>query len=84
MGRLAAELGIEALVAVGPDAAAIADGAQSADLGGPQVQRVDTLDSAQALLENLVAPGDIVLLKSSRDAGLRLLGDRLIGQEAHA
>ena len=32
---------------------------------------------AEALLDAELAPGDVVLFKSSRDAGLRLLGDRL-------
>ena len=36
-------------------------------------------DAAQALLAMELQPGDVVLLKSSRDAGLRWLGDRLAG-----
>ncbi|GMA40048.1 UDP-N-acetylmuramoyl-tripeptide--D-alanyl-D-alanine ligase [Mobilicoccus caccae] len=82
MGRLAADLGVDVLLAVAPDAAAIADGAADHAPTGPiEVYRADTLDAAQAVLEDVLVAGDVVLLKSSRDAGLRLLGDRLVGQE---
>ncbi|WP_040158700.1 UDP-N-acetylmuramoyl-tripeptide--D-alanyl-D-alanine ligase [Mobilicoccus massiliensis] len=79
MGRLAGELGLDAVVAVAPDAAAIALGAERG--GVDLVRRVDTLDAAHELLDDQLRPGDVVLLKSSRDAGLRLLGDRLTAQE---
>ena len=32
---------------------------------------------AEALLADLLVPGDVVLIKSSNSAGLRLLGDRI-------
>ncbi len=35
------------------------------------------IDTAHALLQAELARGDVVLLKSSRDSGLRVLGDRL-------
>jgi UDP-N-acetylmuramoyl-tripeptide--D-alanyl-D-alanine ligase len=41
------------------------------------VREVTDADSAEALLTAELAAGDVVLFKSSRDAGLRLLGDRL-------
>jgi UDP-N-acetylmuramoyl-tripeptide--D-alanyl-D-alanine ligase len=41
------------------------------------VREVPDADRAEALLDAELAPGDVVLFKSSRDAGLRLLGDRL-------
>ena len=37
------------------------------------------VEAAYALLAEQLKPGDVVLLKSSRDAGLRHLGDRLAG-----
>lgn len=82
-GALAAELGVDVVVAVGPDAAGIADGAAhgAGDDGPPEVHHVDTLEAAEELLSGLLAGGDVVLLKSSRDAGLRLLGDALVTQE---
>jgi UDP-N-acetylmuramoyl-tripeptide--D-alanyl-D-alanine ligase len=36
--------------------------------------------AAQALLADQLRAGDIVLFKSSRDAGLRWLGDAVAGQ----
>ena len=47
--------------------------------GWPSRREVPDADSAAALLEAELAGGDVVLFKSSRDAGLRLLGDRLAG-----
>lgn len=62
----AAELGIDEVVAVG-------EGARP--MGAPL-----WLPDTKAAYEHLVAelrPGDVVLVKSSRDSGLRWLGDRL-------
>lgn len=85
VGELAADLELDVLVAVGPDAGPIGDGATAHGApNSPRVLRADTLETAQTLLEDELAPGDVVLLKSSRDAGLRTLGDRLVGQEESA
>ncbi|MGN6752534.1 MAG: UDP-N-acetylmuramoyl-tripeptide--D-alanyl-D-alanine ligase [Intrasporangium sp.] len=70
IGRYAAQLGIDRLVAVG-------DGARS--VGAAEWVR-DT-DTAFDLLRVELAPGDIVLFKSSRDSGLRWLGDRVAGRD---
>ncbi len=43
----------------------------------PACGRCRTPTRAEALLDAELRPGDVVLFKSSRDAGLRLLGDRL-------
>ncbi len=45
----------------------------------PTCGRCRTPTPPQALLDAELRPGDVVLFKSSRDAGLRLLGDRLAG-----
>jgi UDP-N-acetylmuramoyl-tripeptide--D-alanyl-D-alanine ligase len=39
---------------------------------------VPDADAAHELLARELTAGDVVLLKSSRDAGLRFLGDRLV------
>ncbi|MDN5789697.1 MAG: UDP-N-acetylmuramoyl-tripeptide--D-alanyl-D-alanine ligase [Micrococcales bacterium] len=68
----AAGLGIDRLVAVG-------DGARA--FGSLEITEwVDSLDEAYDLLSERLRPGDVVLLKSSRDSGLRWLGDRLAGE----
>ena len=83
VGACAAQLGTDRLVVVGPGAGGIADGAAAED-AETEVSRVADADAAYALLESELAPGDVVLLKSSRDAGLRWLGDRLVGIEVSA
>ncbi|HSF98002.1 MAG TPA: UDP-N-acetylmuramoyl-tripeptide--D-alanyl-D-alanine ligase [Ornithinibacter sp.] len=56
---------------VGVGATTLPDGAHT------RVRTVPDADAAEALLRDELRPGDVVLFKSSRDAGLRLLGDRL-------
>ena len=79
VGELAGELGVDSVVAVGDLAVDIADGARSA--GVADVDHVSDVDAAEELLRARLAGGDVVLLKSSRDAGLRWLGDRIIETE---
>ena len=79
VGELAGELGVDSVVAVGDLAVDIADGARAA--GVADVDHVNDVDAAEELLRARLAGGDVVLLKSSRDAGLRWLGDRLIETE---
>jgi UDP-N-acetylmuramoyl-tripeptide--D-alanyl-D-alanine ligase len=75
--------GVDELVVVGQAAAALAAGARAAGPPsgptGTRVREVPDADAAERLLDAELAPGDVVLFKSSRDAGLRLLGDRLAG-----
>lgn len=68
IGSYAAGLGIDHVVAVG-------DGARV--YGVPEW--VPDVDAAHDHLAPRLRPGDVVLLKSSRDSGLRWLGDRLAG-----
>ena len=80
VGRYAAEHGVDQLLAVGAGAAAIAEGATLA--GTTTCPRTSPdADAAYSLLRDECRPGDVVLLKSSRDAGLRFLGDRLTQEE---
>jgi UDP-N-acetylmuramoyl-tripeptide--D-alanyl-D-alanine ligase len=66
VGRLAAELGVHLLIAVGSPAAPIHDGAVAvASWGGKSVQVTDQ-DAAVALLREELRPGDVVLVKGSR------------------
>ncbi|MDQ6656996.1 MAG: UDP-N-acetylmuramoyl-tripeptide--D-alanyl-D-alanine ligase [Actinomycetota bacterium] len=79
VGRMAAGLGIDRLVAVGPGAVDITAGAGSG-VDGHRVREIDTvddLDAAYQLLRDSIRDGDVVLFKSSRDSGLRYLGDRI-------
>jgi UDP-N-acetylmuramoyl-tripeptide--D-alanyl-D-alanine ligase len=84
IGRLAVRLNVSRLVAVGPGARAIHTGATQEGSWGEESVYVPDVEAAHALLTEQLRPGDVVLLKSSRDAGLRYLGDRLAGTEAPA
>jgi UDP-N-acetylmuramoyl-tripeptide--D-alanyl-D-alanine ligase len=86
--------GIGELLVVGAAAASLAAGARAATSGTSgagganlpdatttRVREVPHAEAAQRLLRAELAPGDVVLFKSSRDAGLRLLGDRMAQDE---
>ena len=77
IGRLAVRLNISRLVVVGDTARPMASGAQHEGSWGDEAVWVPDADAAYALLVEELRPGDVVLFKSSRDAGLRWLGDRL-------
>ncbi|PID95995.1 MAG: UDP-N-acetylmuramoyl-tripeptide--D-alanyl-D-alanine ligase [Actinomycetales bacterium] len=81
MGALAASLGIDRVLAVGAEAGPIADGALAAGMPSTRVLRADDPDTAYQVLHHATRPGDVVLFKSSRDVGLRWLGDRVAGRE---
>lgn len=84
LGRLAVRLNVSRLVAVGEGTQPIDSGARdeaSGEASGSEstwVTWVADIDAAHELLRAHLAPGDVVLVKSSRDAGLRWLGDRLL------
>ena len=64
LGRHASELGIDVLITVGREALAFAEGFDG------ELHSVATPEEAGALLEEIAAPGDRVLVKGSRAAGL--------------
>ncbi len=66
VGRLAAELGVDLLVAVEPAAAPIHDGAVGVPRWGGKSVQVADQEEAIALLREELRPGDVVLVKGSR------------------
>ena len=76
VGRLAAASGLELLVAVGRDAAPLEEGAREA---GADTVLVDGPDGAVAALAGRLRPGDAVLVKASRVAGLERVAVALDG-----
>jgi UDP-N-acetylmuramoyl-tripeptide--D-alanyl-D-alanine ligase len=78
LGRLAVHLKVSHLVAVGQGTQPIDSGARHEGSSGEESTWVPDTDAAYELLQQQLAPGDVVLLKSSHDAGLRWLGDRLL------
>jgi UDP-N-acetylmuramoyl-tripeptide--D-alanyl-D-alanine ligase len=77
VGRLAVRLNISRLVVVGETARPMATGAQHEGSWGDEVVWVPDAAAAKAVLDRELTSGDVVLFKSSRDAGLRWLGDEV-------
>jgi UDP-N-acetylmuramoyl-tripeptide--D-alanyl-D-alanine ligase len=74
IGRRCVHLGVDEVVVVGPEAAGIAEGIASEVAGtsgrATRVVRADDADAAAAHLLEVVADGDVVLVKGSKVAGL--------------
>jgi UDP-N-acetylmuramoyl-tripeptide--D-alanyl-D-alanine ligase len=73
VGRLAAELGVDRVVAVGAGAAGIAEGA------GERGTAVADVDEAVRELSAWLAPADVVLVKASRGVRLERVTEALLG-----
>lgn len=76
VGRLAAELGIARVVAVGEAARGISEAAAR---GGASATFVPDADAAAELLREELRRGDVVLIKASRAVGLEKLAETLEG-----
>jgi UDP-N-acetylmuramoyl-tripeptide--D-alanyl-D-alanine ligase len=77
IGRLVVRLNIKQLVVVGDDAYHIHEGAMQEGSWGSESIFVPDLDSARAMLDESLEPGDVVLVKASHGANLAELGDHL-------
>ena len=82
LGRLVAKLGIDRLVVVGAAAKPILAGASTERGWRGRSHYAPTIDSAFALVNDGLDGSDVVLVKSSKSADLRFLGDRIAGVEA--
>ena len=69
-GRLAARAGVAGLIAVGEEARPVLDGARAEAGWHGTALAVPDSPAAVAALRNLLRPGDVVLIKASRAAGL--------------
>jgi UDP-N-acetylmuramoyl-tripeptide--D-alanyl-D-alanine ligase len=79
LGRLAVRLNIGKLVVIGERARHIHLAAGLEGSWDGESVLVPDVDAAYDLLREELRPGDVVLVKSSKSAGLRFLGDRLGG-----
>lgn len=79
IGRLVVRLNIGQLVVVGPGAAPIHRAATLEGSWDGESVYIEDVDAAVHALQEMVRPGDVVLVKSSKSAELRFLGDRLGG-----
>jgi UDP-N-acetylmuramoyl-tripeptide--D-alanyl-D-alanine ligase len=71
VGRAAAELGVDEILAVGPLAAAYLD-------AGVPGRAVANVHEALRIVEDVVRPGDAVLVKASRSVGLEAIAEALL------
>ena len=79
LGRDAAAAGVDLIVAVGPDAVGIADGAAAAGRRAREESvHVPDRAAARELLSGVLRPGDVVLVKASRSYGLEVLAADLL------
>jgi UDP-N-acetylmuramoyl-tripeptide--D-alanyl-D-alanine ligase len=81
-GGLAARAGVTGLIVVGEDAAPMLTGAKAEPSWRGELISVPDAGSAVAALGNLLAPGDVVLVKASRTAGLERVALALTGEAA--
>ncbi|MBA3366822.1 MAG: UDP-N-acetylmuramoyl-tripeptide--D-alanyl-D-alanine ligase [Actinobacteria bacterium] len=80
IGEIAAELGIDVIVAVG----GLARGYVEEGRPIPFAVQVASASEAVGALERLLEPGDWVLVKASRAVALEAVADALTGVRAHA
>ncbi|MDP9240032.1 MAG: UDP-N-acetylmuramoyl-tripeptide--D-alanyl-D-alanine ligase [Actinomycetota bacterium] len=78
LGRLVNDLGIDRLVAVGPLAEGVHAGAVQTGRSEEESFQVPDIDAALRLLHAELRPGDVVLVKASRAAGLERLAQSLL------
>jgi UDP-N-acetylmuramoyl-tripeptide--D-alanyl-D-alanine ligase len=79
-GRLAAQAGVTGLVAVGEQAAPVLTGARAQPGWRGEAISVPDSRAAVAALRNRLRPGDVVLVKASKSAGLWEVADGLLAE----
>jgi UDP-N-acetylmuramoyl-tripeptide--D-alanyl-D-alanine ligase len=79
-GRLAAEAGAAVVVAVGDGAAPVLDGARATAGWAGAAVAADNPAAAVAALRGRLRPGDVVLVKASKSAGLWEVADGLLAE----
>jgi UDP-N-acetylmuramoyl-tripeptide--D-alanyl-D-alanine ligase len=80
-GRLAARAGAAVIVAVGAGAAPVLDGARATEAWHGEAIAAPDQRSAVAVLLNRLRPGDVVLVKASKAAGLWEVADGLLAED---
>jgi UDP-N-acetylmuramoyl-tripeptide--D-alanyl-D-alanine ligase len=77
VGELLARLGVDGLVVVGPEARLIAVGAEREGVEPERIVVAGSVDEAVTAVRSLTGPGDLVLVKGSRVAGLERVAQGL-------
>jgi UDP-N-acetylmuramoyl-tripeptide--D-alanyl-D-alanine ligase len=83
VGAAAAQAGLDLLIAVEGDAKWIAEAAVAAGLAGAQALFVEDADAAGPVLAEMLADGDLVLLKGSRGVHLEKTLERILAAFDH-
>lgn len=78
IGRIVVRLNIDQLVVVGVGAKLIHMGAEQEGSWGGESKYFDSIAEALVYVRGMLVAGDIVLVKSSKSANLRHLGDELL------
>jgi len=78
VGRTAVRLNIDLVIAIGPNAKLIYMGANLEGSYNGESQYLESLNGALEQVRGMLRGGDIVLVKSSKSANLRHLGDQLV------
>lgn len=78
IGRLVVRLNIDQLVVVGAGAKLIHMGAEQEGSWDGESKYFDSIAEASAYLREMLVAGDLVLVKSSKSANLRHLGDQMM------
>lgn len=82
LGEVVADARIEQLVTVGELASRIAKGAVARGMGAAAVRPCASVEEASEVLDDLLEPGDLVLVKASRSLGLERIVEGIL--EPHA
>jgi UDP-N-acetylmuramoyl-tripeptide--D-alanyl-D-alanine ligase len=80
VGRIAARAGVTGLIAVGEQAAPVLTGARAQPGWTGEAIAVPHADDAIGELRNRLRPGDVVLVKASKSAGLWEVADGLLAE----
>ena len=78
IGRIVVRLNIDQLIVVGLDAKLIHMGAEQEGSWAGESKFFESIDEALAYVRGMLRAGDLVLVKSSKSANLRHLGDNLM------
>lgn len=84
LGRVVADIGVDHLICFGELASTIGRAAILAGFGDEDVTYATNLDDLNALLEEMLRPGDVLLFKASRLMGLERAAERLLESVAPA
>ncbi|MDP2233482.1 MAG: UDP-N-acetylmuramoyl-tripeptide--D-alanyl-D-alanine ligase [Actinomycetota bacterium] len=82
IGEEVARLGIDVLVTVGDRAKRIADGAKADGMDPAAIRPCVSAEEASEVLDDVLAPGDVVLVKASRVMGLERVVEGIVTPRA--